>query len=1172
MFDPWNLVTIGIVAIVLVAYRILDRDNRSLEKVKRYADKLRDDLAGYADLRAEDLKAYAIELDVHQKAAKEVLRRIQSVEESLNGRSDAIGAMAARIAEYDKALAELKTMSGRVDENLRIIHEESSFVDGVARTLKGTKDEIERLKASLPEIREGLGADARTMLDDLRDGFSGEVKSALDDALDAVESLRVKADQSAETVGSMHSAAAQAAEERYRAVASQLTDAFKRAREEGEKLEDATFRKLQEQIEARGAKLSEALETRFDSLRDQAREKVAETQGMLKSFKSEWKKESEALLEKSAAQALAASDRVMGRVEEAEALAVKAGSLYAERFDRIEAKALEAAQSVQAKFKEALKANQEELAARQADIRAAMKESLSASRADAAEAIAELKGILGGFKSEADRTEAEQAARMAAIASSVIAAEKKAAEAIAALDGRLAERGSDLERRVLDGFERRAVELRGLVEQGLERLESVRFDADRMEKALRDSMAGIERRVEEDFSLFGKDLVARQAAFEAEFRGESARVKSSVQDLENDLNALKTRAYSNVSEKLKVFEDEFFADLRKRREDADERFASWRAELEEKLAASQREAAESRAETERAWGEESRAALLATQARAQDQLDKLAAQVAAHRDAITERVGEADGALAALKAAVKSDLDEARAAADAYLNAELGRWKHESAERLKGAERAASADALALEKAAAEARTRFEEARAAIMADTAKWKDSFVAAQKAAETARIAAVGTLADSFKADAAAIAADWDKERGRVLEAAKAERDALSRDLRALTDDVGKFRQEFAQKTSQALDDFSRSYDGLSADAARKVKDATAAMDAAIEEYRRESRLLKEGFDSARTAMASGLGEERKAREAAFAEIDRQVKAFQSQTKLFERADELKRGLAEAIESMKADMARAESRRAEMAELETQYGRVKRLEDELAQKIARFFAEKRRIDTLEDDFKRLLSLSQSVDQKLATVTAGNDQLAQIQAEMRRLSEAADEAAEKFERVERKSNILDATADAVDKNFQAITELERNVRTMDADIRDVPDRVIELKRSLEEVLSARPAMDAAVARLAEMEKSMADAEKRAVDLNKAREWLARAETRFEELNKKTQDHLKLLNDLLKDEPSTGRKDKGAPSLSVQETVRKLAHQGWKVEEIARAVKLSRGEVELILELGHQE
>lgn len=77
---------------------------------------------------------------------------------------------------------------------------------------------------------------------------------------------------------------------------------------------------------------------------------------------------------------------------------------------------------------------------------------------------------------------------------------------------------------------------------------------------------------------------------------------------------------------------------------------------------------------------------------------------------------------------------------------------------------------------------------------------------------------------------------------------------------------------------------------------------------------------------------------------------------------------------------------------------------------------------------------------------------------------------------------------------------------------------------------------------------------------------------TWLDALNKKTQDHLKLLNDILKDDPRAKCKDKGAPSLSVQQTVRRLARQGWKVEEIAHTVKLSRGEVEPILELGGQD
>jgi hypothetical protein len=33
-----------------------------------------------------------------------------------------------------------------------------------------------------------------------------------------------------------------------------------------------------------------------------------------------------------------------------------------------------------------------------------------------------------------------------------------------------------------------------------------------------------------------------------------------------------------------------------------------------------------------------------------------------------------------------------------------------------------------------------------------------------------------------------------------------------------------------------------------------------------------------------------------------------------------------------------------------------------------------------------------------------------------------------------------------------------------------------------------------------------------------------------------------------------------------------KLAHQGWSVDEIARAVKLSKGEVELILEISPKD
>ncbi len=1172
MFDLGNLVAIGITLIMILVYRVLDRDNRSLEKVKKYAEKLRDDMAVYADQRADDLKGYAIELDVHQKAAREILKRVQATEDALNSRAEQIGGMAARIAEYDKALAELKDMSSRVDENLTAIHDESTFVDGIARTLKSSKVEIDQLRASIPGMRESLAADMQQTINDLRESFSGEIRSALDDAQEQVEELRRQAKDGTDAVAETNAEAVQAAEEKFRAIDAELTDAFRRARDEGERLEDSSFQKLRDQIEARGTKLSDAIDDRFNTLRDQAKEKINETQGMLKSFKADWRREADSLIAEAKDEANATIGTLQARIDETETKVSRAESLYEERFLRVEAKALETAQAFQAKVREQLKTYQEDIVQKQGVIRAAMKESLLEAKAEAETAAKNLSDSLSLFSVKVDETARDQSSRLTAIASELAAAEKNADQMVAALSAKFTDRGADLEGRVLAGFEARATELRDVVEQGLSRLESVRLDADRMETALRDSMAGVERRVEEDFALFGKDLAERQATFENEFRNESARVRVAVKDLESDLNSLKSKAYADVSEKLKIFEDEFFADLRSRSKDADDRFSVWRAELDEKLASAIREAEASRAATDKAWSEDARAKLAATQSRIQDQLDKLAAQVDAHRTAISERVGEANDALSLLRAAVKTNLDDARTAADAFLNAELERWKHSTGERVRGAERQAETDSKAIIEAAEASRTRFDEARLSLNHNADSWKSEFATAMKNAESERLAAVGALGESFRTDVAAIAENWEKERRKVLETAKLEREALSRDVRTLSDEVGRFRQELAQKTAQALDDFMRSYDGLAQDAARKARESVTAMNSAIEDYKRESRSLKDGFDATKLQMTSSVDEERKNREKAFTEMDKQVKAFQAQTKLFERADELKSSLSEAMESMKADLARVESRRAEMLELETQYVRIKRLEDELSQKIARFLAEKRRLDSMEDDFKRLLSLSQGVDQKLASVTASNDQLTQMQAEVRRLSEFADEALDKYDRVEKKSNILDATADAVDKNFQAIGDLERNVRTIDAEVREIPDKVIDLKRSLDEVMSFKPKLDATVVRLDEVDATLAEAEKRAAELQKAREWLARAETRFDELNKKTQDHLKLLNDILKDEPASGRKEKGAPSLSSQETVRKLAHQGWKVEEIARAVKLSRGEVELILELGGQD
>jgi DNA-directed RNA polymerase specialized sigma24 family protein len=57
-------------------------------------------------------------------------------------------------------------------------------------------------------------------------------------------------------------------------------------------------------------------------------------------------------------------------------------------------------------------------------------------------------------------------------------------------------------------------------------------------------------------------------------------------------------------------------------------------------------------------------------------------------------------------------------------------------------------------------------------------------------------------------------------------------------------------------------------------------------------------------------------------------------------------------------------------------------------------------------------------------------------------------------------------------------------------------------------------------------------------------------------------------MESIIKSENKKEKGDRGAPPLDKRETVIKLSHQGWSVQEISRVTQLSRGEVELILEL----
>ena len=135
-----------------------------------------------------------------------------------------------------------------------------------------------------------------------------------------------------------------------------------------------------------------------------------------------------------------------------------------------------------------------------------------------------------------------------------------------------------------------------------------------------------------------------------------------------------------------------------------------------------------------------------------------------------------------------------------------------------------------------------------------------------------------------------------------------------------------------------------------------------------------------------------------------------------------------------------------------------------------------------------------------------------------------------------------------------------------MEPGIEGVTNRVGELQERVDILGKGRDRADKAVAVLQQIDQTMSELENRSERLQEAREWLARTETRLEDAGNQAQEQVELLQTLVKSERDSVSGEKGM--INKRETVAKLSHQGWSVPEIAKVTKLSRGEVELYLEV----
>ena len=722
-------------------------------------------------------------------------------------------------------------------------------------------------------------------------------------------------------------------------------------------------------------------------------------------------------------------------------------------------------------------------------------------------------------------------------------------ETVSQFKERLGTRFSDIESNILEYEEN--------VNYRFGRVDEVHADIEALEQNLKKNVDSAVGRARQALKVAMENITHERQEEKHNAEQQLVEIRDSMGAIDKELTELKSNAYANVSEKLQIFEDDFFSDLKGKDQQMQDRLHSWQDEIHAKidqLTSDQRREVD---DMERVHSDELKSRMSEIQRETYSQYERFDSQVLEFQNRLEDRISTSEGSVNRLEEQIQADFVGVRRASQEQIEKEMSEFSEHIKDQLRERDHEVESNLRVLGERVEEESRGLKTMLEAASSDVTAWQARVLQEMKDAQML----TKDKNDTFQAAL--------KEQQEDLAATAGEE---NRTLRSQMADLGQkladLEQELKIRSRESLNEFSQNADGFLTDFQKKSSDIQAVADETVRGFRNQIVETRERIESSQQKLQDNVNESYKTLSGNLAEIDKKQKNFINQTKIFDRADSLKVSLQETVEELKADIARLSEHRSELRNTEKEFSRIRRLGDEVSTKLSKFMSEKRRIDSMDEDFKRLLGISQSMDLKLEQVTASHDTIQEAQARIRMVEDTQKEVEQRYDRLESRKQVLEATTAGVDNSFQKLSQLESDVQHVEEVLAPLPEQLDTLQIRIGELSDGKNKADNAVEQLRKLDTMVKDVEERMELMQTAREWLARTETRLSEISKQAEEQVKIMGTLLKSEDRNEQTGKGAPPRTSRDIVIRLAHQGWKTDQIMKATQLSRGEVELILEL----
>ncbi len=1101
MFDLGNIITIVICLGFITLFRYTDKNNRSLEKLRKFGDRQKDDFVEFVDSKMKSFENISVDIGVtldRAGAALDALReeheKLVAEEEQLGARREEIAEAVKKISMVDQTVAGLAEAAASADKHLEKVAEVSKFADFMTQKVQEARDGLEAVSSRIEgleqqfadfitqkvqEARDSLEA-VSSKIDGLEEHFleknaaalssvREDVMAGLKDSIDEIDAKIQKAMHDAEEVE------VRAQENLQRIYDNLLSKAADRA----ESLEGQMFEKLKFQAEERLEQYKDATDASANNLLEQTKESLAESQQLVKNFKAEWKISADSMMQKAQS--------------ELEALAARTREEY-EKMKGEHEESLKERSAEQIAFFQKLKADTDNVAETSAKI-----------IESASKQLQDVEGKLEGFNKEAD--------------------------------GQFAR-------------------LRGLLNE-----------LPLIDSRIQASIADIEEKSSAALELFTQEQNTRRDRFEAAFNVRSESLMGKLQNLESSIAELKNHAYANISEKVKIFENDFFGDLKARADAMNAEMNSWQTTLEQRLSAISEESEAIRANAEAKYTEELKARLANLEEGLREHSAKAEAHLREVEKTMRDKLDENSAEVKSFADQYREDFQKAKESAEAFARREIQVHSANIQETLRVKQLEIESrykefiNALNTEKDSAESIiNRMRE----IISD---WQRKNEKAVEAASHEIEAKISDFRESSAAIIANVEANAQSEFSAAVTRIGTDTESLRISVDELREKIASAGEDLDKRSEAALDNFSKLFDELSKRIESQTREAKEQSENTTLSLKAQGAEISASLEETRQKLFKKIQNDIDTLSEALEEISEKQKDFVENTRIFSRADELRSSLENSVEKLKIEVGNLSVYEEEMTRLKSQYQQIREMSNDADEKVSTILNEKKRIDSIESSFNILLDASAKTTEKVSEMTRTRDEVLDYQARLRRFEESIEKMNERYDRVERKSLTIDQTLASADKAFESIKELEKSLKEFRERSASMPVDLDAIQSKMNVLLNSAERVGEIESKITQLESELSDTEKRTKRIQDDRKAFVNMEKRLINLKTEADKAIGLFRTLSKPDVRSFRKDDGAPSFERRAYVKELKHKNWTIDEIAQSMKLSKAEVELILD-----